>query len=109
MCSQIGTEDGQYLWADLMTLSQQLPEHFCHYHYIVEDHQVGHQMIVFNDFVLFITPILHDEAFPAKEHTVQKAVKQLTLVEGAQDEPAQLSIGKILQQEARADGPSQLP
>src|SRR5215510_10197952 len=103
MCSQIGTEDCQRLCTDRMTLGQQLPQYFRHHHHIVEDHQVGHEVVVFNDLALFIAPILRDDAFPAKEYPAQKAVKQLTLVEGSEDESAQLRIGEILQQEPRAD------
>lgn len=59
-----------------IALRQQLPEHFRHHHHVVEDHQVSHGMIVFDDLALFIASISHNDAFAAKEHPAQKAVKR---------------------------------
>ncbi len=54
----------------------------------------------------FRAAVLGNHTLSAKEHPAQKAIEQFTLVHGPQNETAQIAIGQILEQEARADDPA---
>jgi hypothetical protein len=79
----IRTDKGKRFGADPIAVHGELANHFGHGHHIVEDQQICHEMIVLDDFPLFLAPIFGNDPFTAKEQPFQKAVKRFALVHGA--------------------------
>src|SRR3989442_1747243 len=92
MAGLIRTQESQRLSTDPLALCCQLMDHLGHGHYIVEDHQVGHQMIVLENLALLFAAVLGNNALTSKEDPFQKGVKGFTLVHGALDRSPQIVV-----------------
>jgi len=53
-----------------------------HFLDVVENHHVGHKLVVFDDFPLLMANIFGDNALASEEEPFDKTVKFLTFVSG---------------------------
>ena len=103
----IWTERGDQFRRQLHALSFQFLKRLRHRMAIVENHQVGNQMIVLDDFQLILAHIFLN-GVRSEIGPLRKVVETFALVLRCLDDLAQLIIADIFQQEYGADDPAQL-
>src|SRR6185437_2290344 len=74
-----------------------------HRYEIVESQDVRHQVVVLDEFALFIPDILGDQVVGAKRDPLHELVEPLTFVSGGEYCPSKLDFRHVAQQEYRTD------
>jgi hypothetical protein len=72
-------------------------------------HQIGHQVIVADDFALLFPVVLPNHAFPTKGHPLHELVPRFNGIGGGGDGPTQLLIIDKLEEEDGPDDPTEFP
>jgi len=70
-----------------------------HTHQVVENQQIGNQMVVFDEFPLLVSHILCDDTVAAEGNPSHEFVKSFALGRGRLDLVPQFEICDVLQQE----------
>lgn len=76
---------------------------------VVEDEQVGDQMVIFDHLGLFMLQIFTDNAIINKGNPLGKVVEFFAFIRSGIDAFAKLGIIVILKHESSSDSPSQFP
>lgn len=75
----------------------------------MQDHHVGHQLVVLDHLALLVANVLRDDPVPAKEQPLHEVVEFFALVRGGIDRLAKFGIVDVLQEKYRAHRPSKFP
>lgn len=74
---------------------------------IVENQAVGNEVVVLDDFALFVTVVLGNETMSAESGPLNKPVERLTFVRCRLNQAAQVGIGHKAEQKSGSDGASE--
>ena len=109
MRSPVGRHAPQDFFRQYVSLPLQPLQDLRHGVDVVQDHHVGHQLVVLDYLALLVANILGDDPVPAKEQPLHEVVEFFALVRGGIDRLAKFGIVDVLQEEYRAHCPSKLP
>ena len=80
MLSEIGTHRRDVLTPHRIAFSLQLAQHTANIDHVLEDHCVGHQIILLDDLLLFLQIVLGNDALAAEEQLAGRSIVGLDLV-----------------------------
>ena len=90
------------------SLGLNLFEYAGHGFHVVQNDQVGHQLVVLDDFALLVAHVLGNDAFAAKKQPLCELVELLALASRSMNRVAQRHITDAVQQELGANNPPEL-
>src|SRR5665213_93367 len=78
-------------------------------HNVVEDQEIGDEVVVFDELALLVANPFGGQRATAEGDPLEKLIETFALVGRGLDQPPQLNIGKVVEQKACTDSMTQFP
>ncbi len=96
-------QSGQDFLIDNSTFSLEFLQNPAHPNHVVQDDQIGYEMVVLDDLALFMAQVFGNHPFSAEKQFFLETVELLRLVGFRMDESAKFDVANVFQQEHGSD------